>query len=925
MPELLRALEGVVRERGAATAVVASDAMLSFAALEAEARRLADRLRAAGVRQGDVVALSLGRSAAHVVGMLAAWYAGAAFLPIDPAAPADRVRAMLDEARARAVLAAPAPPTLSPADRIAIERLAGDRPPLGAPGDDLAYVIYTSGSTGRPKGVRLAHRGLCPVLFAQIRAFGLCPGKRALLYLSTAFDASISDIGTALLSGAALVIPDEPPAPLALAARLRADAITHADLPPSILPLVDPGSLPPCLETVVIGGDVCAAPVVRGWAGRVRVVNVYGPTEATICTSFCVCDAMGWTRPLLGEPLDHVEYEVEGGELLIAGPALALGYVDRPELEARRFVTRGGKRWYRTGDLVRYGGGVLEFLGRADRQIKLRGLLVCPEEIESHLRALDGVADAVVALEASPGAAAGSGRARLVARVEAATGAALSASALQRDLAAVLPTWMVPRIEIVGSLARGATGKVDRCAAAPRAPIADRRTRAIAEAFEHVLGAPDVGEDDDAVALGADSLAALEIAATAQLAGVAVQACTVLAERTPAAIARAPITDARTVGDLEVLAERLTDGYLAPGAAGCGVPSAEWFITGATGFLGRRLLRELLSRAHMRSPGAPDTVHCLVRAASDGEAQARLGDLAGDRRVVAHAGDVSAPHLGMGRERWEALARRVGHVVHASASLSLARSLESLDATNVRGALEVARFACAGAPKTVHHVSSLAVLASTDHPAERLDERATLRRTTRVFGPYAQTKWLAEAVLRRTVRDLRVIRPGLLTGDSATGESSPSCPLASFLRAVVALGCLPVSDDDRLRVDVTPIDRAARAIADVLVLPRRVPVVHVASERGASLADLVRALRSRGPLERVARDDFLRRARDRLSRETALAFVASAFRLLDVDAHRDADLFLHTGRVFPGAALDELTGRRMPPIDDDLLLRYVQP
>jgi amino acid adenylation domain-containing protein/thioester reductase-like protein len=924
MPEFLGVFEEVVRARRHASAVVAHDATLSFVALEADARHLADRLRAARVREGDVVALALGRTSLHVVGMLAAWYAGAAFLPLDPEAPAQRVREMLDESRARVLLS-------HRRGRVVLEELPPDRAPLAAAADDLAYVIYTSGSSGRPKGVRVAHAGLGPVLRAQIGAFGLGPGKRSLLYLSTAFDASISDIGTSLLSGAVLVVAERPPAPMDLPATLRADAITHADLPPSILPLVDPAALPESFETVVIGGEVASAAAVRAWARRVRVINVYGPTEATICTSLCACDAQGWTRALLGDPLGHVEYEVDDGELLIAGPALALGYIDRPELEASRFVARGGKRWYRTGDLVRrHDDGALEFLGRRDRQIKVHGHLVCPEEIESRLRAIDGVADAVVV---EP----------LVARVEPAPGAALSPAELRARLEAELPCWMVPRLEIVGALPRGPARKIDRAALS----AADRRTRAIAEAFEAVLGIPNVGEDDDAAALGADSLAALEIAARAQLSGVSIEAPLVLAARTPAAIARASTPTARTASDLDALAERLLGEHgLVEANAGRDREAADgddWLLTGATGFLGRRLLAELLSRTSAHG----SRVHCLVRAANDAAARARLGELGHHRRVVAHAGDVSAPRLGLPFECWQDLTRRVVHVLHAAASLSLALSFDTLDATNVRGAVEVARFVSTGAAKRLHHVSSLAVLASTDLGEETLvtfegsprapkrqarpaplrfaslDERTVLYPETRVVGAYAQTKCVAEALFRRTVADLQVIRPGLLTADSVTSVGSATCPLASFLRAARALGCLPVARDDWLRVDVTPIDLASRAIADVVTAARHEPVVHVASHTGASLADLVRALREHAPLERVPRDEFLRRAQARLSRDTALAFVAASFRLLECDAQRGADLFLHTGRLFPCTPLERITGRRMPPIDDALLSRYV--
>jgi thioester reductase-like protein len=377
------------------------------------------------------------------------------------------------------------------------------------------------------------------------------------------------------------------------------------------------------------------------------------------------------------------------------------------------------------------------------------------------------------------------------------------------------------------------------------------------------------------------------------------------------------------------MAERLADGLEDAGPRDGG--GVDWLVTGATGFLGRRLVPELLARTDAR-------VHCVVRAACDADARSRLGPVAADPRVVAHAGDVSVPGMGLDSARWRALARSVGHVVHAAASTSLALPFDAHAIANLHGAREVARFVRAGATKTLHHVSSLAVLASTDLAVARLDEAVVLAPDTRVFGPYAQSKHAAESLLRRAVPDVRILRPGLLTGDSSTGAAAAACPLRAFLRAVAATGCVALPDED-LRVDVTPIDHAARALADLVTAqherlggrecrratcaPADRPVVHVASERGASLGDLVRALRRRYVVDVVAPAELLRRARARLSRDGALALVASAYRLLGADAQRDADLFLHTGRVFPGDALASITGRAAPPIDDALLDRYV--
>ncbi|MEU0539237.1 AMP-binding protein [Nocardia sp. NPDC005978] len=837
-------------------------------------------------------------------------------------------------------------PQVEPHIPLRISRSIADLPPLAAAADDLAYVIYTSGSTGRPKGVRVAHTGLVPMLTAQIDLFALAPGMRALFTLSTAFDASISDIGTALLAGATLVIPSEPATPTTLAELVRAHGITHADLPPSLLAHVDPDSVPNTLRTIVIGGEVCAPGVVRAWAARVRLINVYGPTEATICTSMSRCGP-DWSRPLIGSPLPHVEYALHDGELLIGGPALALGYIDRPELDRERFITRAGRRWYRTGDLVRHHpNGDWEFVGRKDRQVKINGRLVCPEEIEARLRDVPGITEAAVTVTDSP--------TTLIAHVRA-DDAALTPGAIHDRLALSLPAWMLPRITLVEALSRNRTGKVDHHALAaglhtialpdrpdagerpsssrpesqrartspdPRRVLLDRRTELICRAFEAALGLADVAPDDDFRQLGGDSLAALIVVTEARLRGVALLPAAVLTDRTPARLAAAPRPADRTVADMNQvvtgsigLAVRPAHTPTTRSEAVSAVPVGDWLITGATGFLGRHLVPELLRRT-------TGTVHCLVRARDPEHARHRLGALARHPRVAVHAGDVASPDLGLSPDLWRSLSTDIGGIIHGAAALSLSLPFTDMAAVNIRGAAEIARFAGASGAK-VFHLSSLAVLAATDLEAETLDERTRLTPSTRLFGCYPQTKWAAETLLRASVPRLFVIRPGLLTGDSATGEGPANCPLTTFLRAVSTLGCLPEADRDLLRVNITPVDHAATAIAELATSPCP-PTVHVASETGASLRDLRDALGTRATIRTVSQAEFAARTRRHLTRADALAMVTASYRLTGTDEHRDADLFLNTARRFPCDLLHATLGRTIAPPTPELLARYVE-
>ena len=435
-------LHSLVAERGLATpdalAVLGDAGSLTCAELSASARRLARQLRDLGAGRGTVVAVAIERSPELIVALLAVLQSGAAYLPLDPAYPKRRLGLMLDDSRASlALVSGTVPEALADRDLTVVD-LAGielsgspapsdgvggeNAPPVGeVTPDDLAYVIYTSGSTGRPKGVMMRHRSILNRLQWTIRRHGITSGDRVLQKTPVSFDASIWEVFVPLLVGAPVVLarPGGEGDAVYLGTAVERHRITVLQLVPSMLDVVlgEPAVAGwRSLRAMFCGGERFPLALAERFAERVphaEVHNLYGPTEAAIDVASWACRRDEPRRELpLGPPIDNTCLRVLGeglepqpigfaGELFIGGVNLARGYLRRPALTAERFVPdpygAPGTRLYRSGDLTRWrGDGSLEFLGRADQQVKLRGVRIELGDVESQLRRHPAVATAIV-------------------------------------------------------------------------------------------------------------------------------------------------------------------------------------------------------------------------------------------------------------------------------------------------------------------------------------------------------------------------------------------------------------------------------------------------------------------------------------------------------------------------------------------------
>jgi amino acid adenylation domain-containing protein/non-ribosomal peptide synthase protein (TIGR01720 family) len=572
----LEEFAGWVRRRPAAEAVVCRDRTLTYAELDRRANRVAHALIERGVRPQDAVAVLLGRDVEMVVALFGVLKAGAVYVPMDASYPRDRLTFMIEDVApaavvttgdALAVFARALPdgvPVLALDDPASPHGPASwDADPVDArrdlTADSLAYVIYTSGTTGRPKGVAVPHRGIPDLISLQEDVVGVTEGERYLHFASTSFDVAFWQFMVPLLSGGTSVIaPDEVRVPGdELLDYVVEHRVTGVNLLPSFLAAVpDDRAVDPDV-LFVVGAERLDPELARRWGGRRALFNAYGPTEVTINSVTWHYDPADPGPLPIGRPDPNVRaYVLDGGllpvgagvtgELYLAGPKLARGYVNRPGLTAERFVAdpfgAPGDRMYRTGDLVRWRpDGQLVFLGRADHQVKIRGFRIELSEIETVLTRHPGVrASAVIVREDRPG------ERRLVGYVVPSDDGEPEAEPLRRHLAAELPDHMVPTaLVFLDRLPLGPSGKLDRTAlpapetgaAAPAREPATHAEAVLLGVFREVLGTGEVNLDDAFLDVGGDSIVSLRVVSRARRAGLSLTARDVFEGGTVAGIA----------------------------------------------------------------------------------------------------------------------------------------------------------------------------------------------------------------------------------------------------------------------------------------------------------------------------------------------------------------------------------------------------
>jgi amino acid adenylation domain-containing protein/thioester reductase-like protein len=904
------------------TAVVCGDHSLSYRELDRRANRLAHRLQDLGVRPEVLVGLYLERSLDLLVGMLGVLKAGGAYVPLDPAYPGQRLTAIVEDAEPRVLLTQRALVNDLPGNAAHIICLDAEEWELGSeanPGraanaNNLAYVLYTSGTTGKPKGVMITHGGLSNAYPAWEDAYRLRSETTVHLQMaSCAFDVFTEDWIRALCSGGKLVLcPREVLLdPARLYELMRREKVDCAEFVPSALRtlvqyLEESGQSLDFMRLLIAGADVWYAGEYRRFrrlCGRqTRLINSYGVTEATIDSAYFESTDLDLAqdRPVpIGRPFANTHIHILDrnlqpvpagvpGELHVGGSGVGRGYFKDPELTAKKFIadpfsSRPGARLFRTGDLARcLSDGRIELLGRMDHQLKVRGFRIEPGEIESVLCQHPGVRQAVVMAHGDTPESK-----RLVAYL---TGndPAPDAQELRAFLKEKLPEYMVPSsFVMLEAFPLSPNGKLDRKALpAPERPRAELSPsfeppksdleKTLAGIWAEVLQVDQVGIRDNFFDLGGHSLALVRVMARVRdTLKVDVQLRHLFEKPTLAELAglieglsragTVSAAEAVPVGSLE--GEVILDPEITPTEAA--PPSLREperiFLTGATGYLGTFLVRDLL--LHTRAE-----IYCLVRAATVEEGKCRLRksleahglwDKELGKRIIPVLGDLSQPLLGLSQEQFNQLTIRIDLVLHNGALVNMVSPYEALKTANVCGTQEVLRLACQSKVKPLHYISTVSVFDLANRRVSgAILEQESLDHGGRLIGGYSQSKWVAEKLVvmaRDRGLPVAIYRPGRIIGAADTGAWNTDDFVCGLIKACVELGLVPDLD---LPLEAVPVDYVSAATVRLSLRPESLgQAFHLVNPSAGRLSEVLDGLRSFGyPLCKVPYQEWFEEA-----------------------------------------------------------------
>lgn len=889
------------------TALVYQETEISYRELDNRSNQLAHYLIECGIGADLPVGICLARSPEMIVAILGVLKAGGCYVPIDSNYPPQRIDYLLDNSRIRLLLTHDHTELVSrerpeircfclDADWHRVRDYSQTAPDLALSAENLAYIIYTSGSTGKPKGVAISHYNVNRLVINN-EYLDLTTNLTLLHASSISFDAATFEIWAALLNGNKLVLYPEPvPTAETLEQIIRSQQVDTLFLTTALFNLIvdeRPSALRP-VKYLMTGGEALSGEHIRKahkHCPNTLLMNVYGPTEST---TYATCypiphDSTGGGSIPIGKPIGNttayiLDTELNpvpwgiAGELYIGGDGLARGYLHRPDLTAEKFIPnpfgKAGERLYKTGDLVRYlSDGNIDFIGRIDHQVKVRGFRIELGEIETTLLELQGVRDACVIDHRRDNS--GSNH-FLAAFIVPEKGFSLSPEQLREDLKRSLPDYMLPAcFTFVDAMPLTPNGKIDRKAlplpelqALRRpgyVPAANETENELVKIWAEVLNLPrnQIGISQDFFELGGDSLSLMRVISQCQKYNFKISVKDIFENRTIRQIATL-LTGSKRSPEKQISLER--EIKLDNSISASGLPTIEAgrtravFLTGASGFVGAFLLKELLRQTTA-------DIFCLLRAESNEHAVERirerlkrygLYDAKKFPRVIPVIGDLSKPLFGLTPALFDSLGVNIDSIVHSGAWVNHVYPYDTLRSANVSGTHEILKLATTAKLKAVHHLSIL----NTD-----LVEPGDFERWA--SGPgfgYGLTKYAAEKMVGLAAErgvPISVYRLGMISGDQR-GISNTSDRICLLIKGCIALNAIPNAEGLAAICSptLTPVDFVAESITALLRQKEYLGgTYNIVNPEPVAWRDLLAALEETGySLELVS----LERWRDRL-------------------------------------------------------------
>lgn len=806
------------------------------------------------IKSQEAIIVALPRGIEWIISLLAILKIGAIYVPITMDTPTKRRNAIINDVKANYILSeqnhiceikSKIELDLSYLDIDKLIRITNQQSnelsSALSESTHTAYILYTSGTTGQPKGVVIGHQSLVNLACSQSKKLAISNQEKVLQFASIGFDASIWEVFTTLIGGGMLCIPNHKKLLVGseLVEVINYFKITFLTISPSILYSIKPYTTP-SLKTIVVAGEACTQDLTAQWVNSTRFLNAYGPTEATVCAT--IADVEPKSPVTIGQPIANTRVYVLdeylqpvpvgiAGELYISGSGLALEYLNKPELTQQFFVhhifaEHSPERLYKTRDLVRWlPTGHIEYLGRIDNQVKLRGFRIEIEAIEANLLQINSITQCAVALK-EPSY---SGK-MLVAYLVTSTD--IDLDKIKAILKETLPDYMIPNNFIfMDSLPLTENGKIDRkslpnpefSTSDNQHPMTELEAK-LMQIWQQVLGLKQFSIYDDFFALGGNSLLLSQLIFTLkEELHFDMHFTTFLKKPTIVALAEIMTKKIHHISDelynKRFLADAKLDStiYPIPNNSTHASPN-NILLTGATGFLGAHLLESLYQNT-------PATIFCLVRSSSNATASEKLMlalkkyciNVSIDKRIIVIDGNLDKPNLGLSASTYETIAIKVDTIYHNGAFVNHLYHYEMLRPANVLSTIEILKLASYKKNKTIHYISTLSAVCNLSvHDRHIFEELLEYENEKPPTDGYNQTKWVSEKLLAEAVRrnfNIYIYRPGWIFGNSITGIF----PFSGNHLLLLIQGCiqLGIAPNWKVPLNILPVDFVSKLIVNI--------------------------------------------------------------------------------------------------------------